>query len=125
MSSNFGEIVKKLVPVFGEKPARGQPKPPPIRTAPGFGDSHTWRKRQIESPSAKSGRQNETLEWGRGGGEFPGSEITQQQSNISRCFFHTKMCIPFLLLIAVANCAYLLSTCLAGENGALYSEGIA
>ncbi len=33
------------------------------------------------------------------------------------------MCIPFLLLIAVANCAHLLSTCLAGENGALYSEG--
>jgi hypothetical protein len=33
------------------------------------------------------------------------------------------MCIPFLLLIAVANCAHLLSTCLAGENSALYSEG--
>jgi hypothetical protein len=49
-------------------------------------------------------------------------QITQQRSNISRCFFHTKMCIPFLLLIAVANCAHLLSTCLAGENGALYSE---
>jgi hypothetical protein len=29
MSSNFGEIVKKLIPVFGEKPARGLPKPPP------------------------------------------------------------------------------------------------
>jgi hypothetical protein len=26
------------------------------------------------------------------------------------------MCIPFLLLIALANCAYLLYTCLAGEN---------
>ncbi len=33
-----------------------------------------------------------------------------------------KMCIPFLLLIAEANCAHLLSTCLKGENGALYSE---
>jgi len=33
------------------------------------------------------------------------------------------MCIPFLLLIALTNCAHLLSTCLAGENGALYSEG--
>jgi hypothetical protein len=29
MSNNFGEIVKKLIPVFGEKPARGLPKPPP------------------------------------------------------------------------------------------------
>jgi hypothetical protein len=33
------------------------------------------------------------------------------------------MCIPFLLLIALANCAHLLSTCLASENGVLYSEG--
>jgi hypothetical protein len=33
------------------------------------------------------------------------------------------MCTPFLLLIALANCAHLLSTCLAGENGTLYSEG--
>ena len=33
------------------------------------------------------------------------------------------MCIPFLLLIALANWSHLLSTCLAGENGTLYSEG--
>jgi hypothetical protein len=33
------------------------------------------------------------------------------------------MCIPFLLLIALANCAHLLSTYLVGENGVLYSEG--
>ncbi len=32
------------------------------------------------------------------------------------------MYIPFLLLIALANCAHFLSTCLAGENGVLYSE---
>jgi hypothetical protein len=121
MSSNFGEIVKKLIPVFGEKPARGLPKPPP-RTAPGFGDSHTRRKRQIESPR----RQIRPPKWDAGvgeGGKFRAFQITQQRSNISRCFFHTRACIPFLLLIAVANCAHLLSTCLAGENGALYSEG--
>ncbi len=35
-----------------------------------------------------------------------------------KCFFHMKMCIPFLLLTALANC-----TRLAGENGASYSEG--
>ncbi len=28
MSSKFGEIIKKLISVFGEKPARGLPKPP-------------------------------------------------------------------------------------------------
>jgi hypothetical protein len=33
------------------------------------------------------------------------------------------VCIPFLLHITLANCAHLLSTCLAGENGALYGEG--
>ncbi len=69
MSSNLGEIVKKLIPVFGEKPARGLPKPtPPPRTAPESGDFYTWRKRQIETPSAKSGRLIETPDWGGGGG---------------------------------------------------------
>jgi hypothetical protein len=29
MSSNFVEIIKKLISVFGRKPARGLPKPPP------------------------------------------------------------------------------------------------
>ena len=29
MSSKYGEIIKKLISVFGEKPARGLPKPPP------------------------------------------------------------------------------------------------
>ena len=70
------------------------------------GDSHTWRK------NAKLSRRG-----------FRAFQITQQRSNISRCFFHTKMCIPFLLLIALANCAHLLSTCLPSKNGVLYSEG--
>jgi hypothetical protein len=38
-------------------------------------------------------------------------------------FLHTKMGIPFLLLIALANCAHLLSAWLASENRVLYSEG--
>jgi hypothetical protein len=29
MSSKFGKIIKKLIFVFGDKPARGLPKPPP------------------------------------------------------------------------------------------------
>jgi hypothetical protein len=33
------------------------------------------------------------------------------------------MCIPFLLLIALANCVHLLYTCLASKNCILYSEG--
>ncbi len=63
-----GVVDKKLIPVFGEKPARGLPKPPPPpRTAPESGDFYTWRKRQIESPSAKSGRPIETPDEGKGG----------------------------------------------------------
>ncbi len=97
---------------MGKSLVEGYPSHPPPCTAPGFGDSHTWKNtkliRQAPNPAAQMIRQ---------------SEITQQWSNISRCFFHTKMCIPFLLLIAVANCAHLLSMCLAGENGTLYSEG--
>ncbi len=83
------------------------------------GDSHTWRKNaKLSRQDAKSGRQNETPE--RGG--FRAFQITQQRSNISRCFFHTRVCIPFLLLIAEANCAHLLSMCLREGNSALYSE---
>ncbi len=41
MSSNFVEIIKKLISVFGRKPARGLPKPPP--SAPGL-DSATFTR---------------------------------------------------------------------------------
>jgi hypothetical protein len=34
-----------------------------------------------------------------------------------------KMGIPFLFLIALTNCAYLLSVLLVSENRVLYSEG--
>ncbi len=44
------------------------PPPPPLRTAPGFGHSHTWRNANLSRQNAKSGRQNETPVWG--GGEF-------------------------------------------------------
>jgi hypothetical protein len=67
MSSNFGEIVKKLIPVFGEKPAK-LPRPPPPPTVPESGDFHTWRKCPIESRSAKSGHLIDRPDWGGGGG---------------------------------------------------------
>ncbi len=34
MSSKFGEIIQKLISVFGEKPATGLPKPPPTPLRP-------------------------------------------------------------------------------------------
>jgi hypothetical protein len=74
--------------------------------------------------NAKSGCPNETPEWGGGGGgECRVFQITQQRSKISRCFFHTKVCSPFLLRIGLTNCPHLLFACLASKNGVLYSEG--
>ncbi len=122
MSSNFGEIIKKLIPVFGGKPASGLPKPPPPHGA------WIWRLLHVENtPNWVAKRQIRPPDWDawfREGGENSAFfQITQQRSNISRYFFHTKMCIPFLLLIALTNCVHLLSTCLASKNGVLYSEG--
>ncbi len=107
---------------LGESPREGNPSHPPC-VAPGFGNSHTLRNAKLSRQNAKMGRQNEAPEWGRGGGGNSATfQITQQWSNISRCFFHTKMCIPFPLLIAVSNCAHLLYACCKEESGALYSE---
>jgi hypothetical protein len=81
MSSNFGEIIKKLIPVFGEKPGRGLPKPPPLpRLAPESSNFYIWRKRQIHSPSAESTRRIETPEKGKGGKipRFLNNLITKQ-----------------------------------------------
>jgi hypothetical protein len=49
--------------VWGKARQRATQAPPP-RTTPGFSDFYMWRKRQIELPSAKSGRPIETPEWG-------------------------------------------------------------
>ncbi len=119
MSSNLGEIAKKLILVFGEKPARGLPKPPPPppRTAPRIDNPRTWRNaklsRKIKSPQRDAGG---------GVGNSATFQITQQWSHISRCFFHTEMRVSFPLLIAMSYCAHLLSACYAEENGVLYSE---
>jgi hypothetical protein len=64
-----------------------------------------------ETPNWSAKRQNGSPEWGGGGGNSATFQITQQWSNISRCLFHTKTCIPCPLLIAVSKFAYLLSTC--------------
>ncbi len=103
--------------MFGGKPARGLPKPPP----PPPYRAWNWRlshveKRQIESPKCQNG----LPEWYTGvggGGQFRHFSINQQRSNISRCFFHTEMCVSFPLLIAVSNCAHLLSACCEEEDG--------
>jgi hypothetical protein len=62
----------------------------------------------------------------KGGGE--GRENTAKLNNSSTeqhfdAIFHMKIVIPFLLLIALTKCAYLLLASLASKNGVLYSEG--
>ena len=63
---------------------------------------------------------------GERGGE--GRENTAKLNNSSTeqhfdAIFHMKIVIPFLLLIALTKCAYLLLASLASKNGVLYSEG--
>jgi hypothetical protein len=83
MSSNLGEIIKKLIPVFGKSPPEGYPSHP-TRTAPESGDFYTWRKRQIESRSAESTCRIETPEKGKGGKilRFLNNLITKQYFNV-------------------------------------------
>jgi hypothetical protein len=66
MSSKFGEVIKKLISVFGEKPARGLPKPPPTPTASRFRDLYTWRKRDIRTRTRNPPAGLRCIEKGRG-----------------------------------------------------------
>ena len=99
MSSSLGEIAKKLILVFGKSPSEGCPSHPPSPpcTAPGIGDSHTWRNAKL---SAKTGRQNETPECG---GNSTTLQITQQCCAEE----NGKLCSS-------------LSTWLASKNGVLF-----
>jgi hypothetical protein len=67
MSNNLGEIIKKLISVFGRKPARGLPKPPTHHTASGFGGLYMWRKHQNGLRNAESTRRIDMRRKGKGG----------------------------------------------------------
>jgi hypothetical protein len=66
MSSKFGEIIKKLISVFGEKPARGLPKPPPTPPRPDSA-AFTRGENTILGRDAESTRRIETRRKGKGG----------------------------------------------------------
>ncbi len=65
MSSKFGEIIKKLISVFGEKPARGYPIHP-HPTASRFSGVYTWRKRDIRTRTRNPAAELRRGEKGRG-----------------------------------------------------------
>jgi hypothetical protein len=120
MSSNLGELIKQLITVFGERPPRGLPKPPPPHRVQIPRNLHMEKTPNWDA-GAESTRGIETRrkgEWGKNNAIL-NNLITKQHFDT---IFHRKMCIPFLLLIALTNCAYHLSASLASENRVLYIE---
>jgi hypothetical protein len=66
MSSKYGEIIKKLISVFGEKPPRGLPKPPPSHRVQIPRNLHV-EKTRFQDADSESSRGIETRrEKGRG-----------------------------------------------------------
>jgi hypothetical protein len=116
MSSTFGEIIKKLISVFGEKPARGLPKPPP--TPPRL---ETAKFTRGKNAIPGRGRGFGTRVRGGGNNNAKLNNSSREQHFDSR--FQTKIAITFLLLFALTKCAYLLLASLASKNHVLYSEG--
>ncbi len=117
ISSKYGEIIKNLISVFGEKPARGLPKPPPTPPRPDYAEFTRGENADVEST-----RWIETRRKGRGG---ENNEILN--NSITKWYFdailHMKIGIPFLLLNSLTNCAHILLASLASKNRDLYSEG--
>jgi hypothetical protein len=99
---------KNLVSLFGGKPARGLPKPPP--TPP--------RRESVEFTRGKSadagrGREIQTRNWDAENGAGQHFDAG----------FQMKIADTFLLLIALTKSAYVLLASLASKNRVPYSEG--
>jgi hypothetical protein len=114
---------KNLISLFGAKPARGLPKPPP--TPPRWESTEFTRGK---SADAGRGREIQTWNWDaeRGGGGGGGNNAKLNTSSTDQHFdsgFYTKIATTFLLLIASTKCAYLLLASLESKNRVLYSEG--
>jgi hypothetical protein len=110
---------KNLISVFGEKPARGLPKPPPPHRVEKLRSLHVERTR-FQDADAESGRGIWTRRKGGGNNAKLNNSSTEQHFDAR---FQTKIAITFLLLIALTKCAYLLLASLASKNRVLYSEG--
>ncbi len=109
--------------MFGGKPARGQPKPPPPPVwRPDLATPPRGERPNLVTKTPKWTARMRLPSGGGGGGNSPTFQITQQWNNISRCLFHTKVCIPYPLLIAVSKFAHLLSTWRKEKSGTYYSE---
>ncbi len=119
---NMEKSSKNLISLFGEKPARGLPKPPLPQCVENQRSLHVEKARMQEA-GAKSRRGIGTRREWEGRGE---NNTKLNNSSTGQHFvveFHTKIAFTFLLLIALTKCAYLLLALLASKNRVLYSEG--
>ncbi len=123
MSSKFGEIIKKLIFVFGEKPTRGLTKLPPTQPRR-ISTKFTRRENAISGRGCGIHTRNWDAEKREGGRKIMQNFITQQRKKKKYfdAILHTKIGIPFLLLIALTNCAHLLLAPLASKKRILYSK---
>ena len=94
----------------------------PHPTASRIRGVNTWKERDSRTrtwnPDADLGRG----ERGRGGGNNAKLNNSSTEQHFD-AIFHMKIVIPFLLLIALTKCVYLLLASLESKNRVLYSEG--
>jgi hypothetical protein len=107
---------KNLISLFGVKPARGLPKPPP--TPPHRESSEFTRGK---SSVAGTGREIQMRNWDAENGGGGGNAKLNNSSTVQHFDggFKMKIANTFLLLIALTKSAYLLLASLASKN----SEG--
>jgi hypothetical protein len=107
--------LKNLISLFGEKPARGLPKPTPHPTT-----SRIRGKRADAGRGRKIQMRNWDVENGGGG-----NNAKRSHSSMGQHFdagFQMKIVNTFLLLIALTKSAYLLLASMASKTRILYSE---
>ncbi len=104
--------------MFGEKPARGLPKPPPPHRVQIPRSLHVEKTRfQDADMESRCGIGTPRKRRGR---KITQNLLTQQQNNISTPFFTRRYC---RYSFSSPYCADLLLASLASKNRVLYSEG--
>ncbi len=104
---------------MGNSPPDGYPSHPPPRR-----ESAEFTRGKNAIPGCGHGIQMRIWDAEKGGGGENNAKLynslMEQHFN---AIFHAKIANPFLLLIALTKCAYLLLALLASKNRVLYSEG--
>jgi hypothetical protein len=119
---NMEKSSKNLISVFGEKPARGLPKPPPT---PPCRESAKFVHGENAIPDADAESRSGIGTRRKGKGEENNAKLNNSSTEQHfGAIFYTKIDIPFLLLILLTKCAYLLLASLASKNCVMRAEPI-